>query len=129
MNEADPKPESWGEALRRGGDSILGLVQTRLELFSIELQEEKLRAIKLLIWLGVALAIGVAGILVVIGALALWFWNLAGYWGLVGLAALTLGAATGIFLWLRDQICHGPRPFDATLSEFRKDREWLHPKD
>lgn len=129
MREGDPKPDGWLDTLRRSGDSLLGLAQSRLELFSVELQEEKLRVLKLLVWLGVALALGMAGILVVIGTLALFLWNQAGYFGLVGLALLVLAGAAGIFFWLRRQIQSGPRPFDATVTEFRKDRECLRKND
>jgi uncharacterized membrane protein YqjE len=129
MPEEDPKPDGWLDAMRRSGDSVLGLVQNRLELFSVELQEEKLRTIKLLIWLGVALALGIAAILVAAGALALFLWHLAGYLGLAGLALLTLVGAVGIVCWLRRQLHTGPTPFNATVAEFKKDRECLRKND
>jgi uncharacterized membrane protein YqjE len=129
MTEDDPKPDGWLDALRRSGDSVLGLVQNRLEIFSVELQEEKLRTIKLLIWLGVALALGIAAILVAAGALAIFLWQVAGYWGLVGLALLTLGGAAGIVLWLRQQLHTGPTPFSTTVAEFKKDRACLRKND
>lgn len=129
MPEDDPKPDGWLDAMRRSGDSVLGLVQNRLELFSVELQEEKLRAIKLLIWLGVALALGIVAILVAAGALALFLWHLAGYLGLVGLALLTLAGSAGIVWALRKQLHTGPTPFNATVAEFKKDRECLRKKD
>ena len=66
MSDDAPKSEGWLEALRRSGDSLLGLMQSRLQLFAVELQEEKLRAINLFIWLSVALALGMAGVLVVV---------------------------------------------------------------
>jgi uncharacterized membrane protein YqjE len=129
MPEEDPKPDGWLDAMRRSGDSVLGLVQNRLELFSVELQEEKLRTIKLLIWLGAALALGIAAILVAAGALALYLWQLAGYLGLAGLALLTLVGAVGIVCWLRRQLHTGPTPFNATVAEFKKDRECLRKND
>lgn len=128
MSEAESKTDGWLASLRRGGDSLLGLVQTRLELLAVELQEEKLRAIKLLVWFGVALTLLAAGLLVVIATLALWMWSIAGYLGLLGLAVLVLSGAGGILVWLRRQISAGPRPFTTTLSEFQKDREWLRTK-
>lgn len=129
MSASAPKPDGWLDALRRSGDSVLGLVQNRLELFSVELQEEKLRAIKLLVWLAVALALALAAILVAAGALAIFLWQVAGYWGLIGLALLTLGGAAGIVWRLRQQLHTGPTPFNATVTQFKKDRECLRKKD
>jgi uncharacterized membrane protein YqjE len=128
MSDGDPKPDGWTETLRRSGDSLLGLVQSRLELFTVELQEEKLRAINLLIWLSVALALGVAGLLVAVGALALFLWHTAGYLGLIGLAVLTLASAAGLLWWLRQKLETGSTPFNTTVTEFKKDREWLRKK-
>ena len=100
-------------------------MRTRAELFAVELQEEKLRAIRLLLWVAAAIALGVAGLLVAIGGLALFFWELAGYWGLAGLAAGALGLAA-IILWIiHRRITHGPAPFAGTVAEFRKDAECL----
>jgi uncharacterized membrane protein YqjE len=128
MSDGDPKPDGWTETLRRSGDSLVGLVQSRLELFTVELQEEKLRAINLLIWLTIALALGVAGLLVAVGALALFLWNTAGYLGLIGLAVLTLASAAGLLWWLRQRLETGVTPFSTTVTEFKKDREWLRKK-
>lgn len=129
MSDDTSKPEGWMEALRRSGDSLLGLMQSRLELFAVELQEEKLRAINLFIWLSVALALGMAGVLVVVAALALFLWQTAGYLGLIGLALLTLAGAAGLLWWLRRQLQTGRTPFGTTVAEFNKDREWLRNQD
>jgi uncharacterized membrane protein YqjE len=129
MSAGDPKPDGWTETLRRSGDSLLGLVQSRLELFTVELQEEKLRAINLLIWLTIALALGVAGLLVAVGALAIFLWNTTGYLGLIGLAVLTLASAAGLLWWLRQRLETGVTPFNTTVTEFKKDREWLSRRD
>jgi len=129
MEDADPKPVGWFAALRRAGDSLLGLVQNRLELFAVEWQEEKLRAVRLLIWLAVALALGVAGVLLLLGTAALFFWQVAGYAGLLGLALVVLAGAAGILWAIHRGVRQGPLPFHQTLAEFQKDRECLRKKD
>lgn len=101
------------------------LLRSRIELFTVEWQEEKLRLLNLCIWLAAALAIGVAGVLVAIGTLSVWLWSVAGYAGLIGLAVAAL-AVTWIMLWrLRRRIQNGPTPFAQTVAEFRKDGECL----
>lgn len=108
-------------SVHRLGNSLLGLIQTRAELFVVELQEEKLRAVSLLLWLALGLSLAVAGLLITAGILALYLWQIAGYAGLLGLAAGTLVFAALIFLWIRHRILRGPQPFAETLGEFRKD--------
>lgn len=110
---------------RRLGHSVLGLLRTRVELFAVELQEEKLRALDLLLWLTVAVALAVAAILLLLGTLALFLWQWAGYAGLIGLVVVAGAAAVGAFLFLRRKILSGPEPFSATVNEFRKDMACL----
>lgn len=114
---------------RRLGRSLLGLVRTRVELFAVELQEEKLRALDLLAWLTAAVALGVAAILLALGTLAFFLWQRAGYLGLIGLTVGVFGAAVAVFVFLRRKILRGPEPFAATIAEFRKDVSGLRADD
>ena len=126
----DPKQSGGGlmDSLRRVTNSVFGLVHTRFALIAVELQQEKLRAINLIIWLSVAIALGIAGLLVAIATLAIFLWERAGYGGLVGLAFVTLGLA-GLGLWLlRRHIMNGPQPFADSVAEIGKDFEALKPR-
>jgi uncharacterized membrane protein YqjE len=125
MSTSPPNPGGWLESLRRMGESFLALMRSRFELFTVELQEEKLRLLNLLIWIGLAAAFGCAGVFVAIIALAFWLWFTAGYLGLLGLAAAALAVALGIVLGIRNKIQTGPTPFAQTVAEFRKDGECL----
>ena len=113
------------DSLRRLAASLAGLARTRMELFAVELQEEKLRALTLLLWLGLGLALGMAGGLVVIGALAFRLWQSSGYFGLAGLAGGMLVLAIAIFLGIRRRLVRGPLPFAGTVAEFKKDAKSL----
>ena len=119
----EPEQDSPGimGSVRRLGNSLIGLLHARAELFAVELQEEKIRATRLIVWVAVAAALGAAGILVAIAALAVWLWTWAGYWGLGGLAVLALGLAAVILWRIHRQILYGPAPFAATVAEFKKD--------
>lgn len=112
-------------SIHRLGHSLLGLIQTRAELFVVELQEEKLRALSLLLWLALGLSLAVAGLLITAGILSLYLWQVAGYTGLLGLAAGTLLAAALTFWGIRRRILRGPQPFAETLGQFRKDASSL----
>lgn len=118
----------WFEPVRRMGDSILALIQNRFELAGVELQEEKLRALNLLVWLAFAVALGTAGILLALGTVALLLWNVAGYAGLAGLAVLALIGAGAVLQSIRRALHAGPMPFSGTVAEFKKDRDLLRPK-
>lgn len=123
MDHTNTQPDGWWDSLHRAGDSMLGLIRSRFELFTVELQEEKLRAVHVIVWLALALALGVIGLLTALGTLALWLWSVAGFLGLTALIVLTLGAAATILFSIRRQIRFGPAPFADTLEEFKKDIE------
>ena len=125
MDTAPPNPSGWLESLRRIGESLLGLMRSRFELFTVEWQEKKLRLLNLFVWLALAAVVGGAGLLVGIAALALWLWTVAGYAGLIGLATVALAVAAGIVWSVRQGIKSGPTPFAHTVAEFRKDGECL----
>jgi uncharacterized membrane protein YqjE len=113
------------ERLRGIGESLLALARNRVELFASELQEEKLRLINLLVWFSLAIVLGAGGLLVAIGTLAVWLWDVARYAGLIGLALAAFVGGAGILWGLRRRIETGSMPFTGTLAEFRKDTECL----
>lgn len=129
MSEPDSKPAGVLDSLRRIGDSVLGLVQSRLQLFALELQDEKLRLVDTLLWLGAGISIGGLGLLVGTAALALYVWEQAGYAGLICLAGVLLGVGALILFRLREYLQRETPPFADTLGEFGKDRACLRKED
>jgi uncharacterized membrane protein YqjE len=128
MTTADGSGQSsvgFAESVRRLGKSLMDLLHTRTELFAVELQEEKIRALRLVLWVAAGIAAGVSGLLIAMGALALRVWEAAGYLGLVGLAVGALGAAAAILWGVHRSIKNGPAPFAGTVAEFRKDAACL----
>ena len=121
MDERAHQTDGWLNSLRRIGDSVLGLAGSRFELFAVELQEEKLRAVNAIVWLIVALTMVMAGLLVGLGALGLYLWAIAGYLGLIGLALASLAGGAGVLWRIHHRIRNGPTPFAETIGEFRKD--------
>lgn len=116
-------------SVRRLATSLMGLVRTRAELFTVELQEEKLRVVRLLVWLCAAIVFGMSAVLVAFALAALFLWHTFGYLGLGCLALGALLVAGGILWVLWRQLLHGPQPFAATVNELRKDFECLQPHD
>ena len=121
MSSDSINPGEWFPLLRRIAESLSALARNRFELFTVELQEEKLRLLDLLIWLGVVAAIGAAGISVAMIALALWVWDAAGYGGLIALAVTALAVASVMVWVVRRRLQTGPTPFAHTVAECGKD--------
>jgi uncharacterized membrane protein YqjE len=127
MAEAEQGAGGVLDSDRRIASSVLGLLHNRLSLAAVELQEEKLRAISLLLWLCAAVGLATVGLLVVVAALGLFLWERAGYAGLVGLAFAAFTGGFVVLLLLRRRILRGPQPFAVTVAEFEKDLECLRP--
>ena len=125
MSETEPPPGGVLDSFRRLCDSGLAQVQTRVELFSVEFQEEKARLLKTLVLAaGIFFLAGVAVIMVTLTVV----W-LAGETArlplLIAFSVLYVGGAVAGFLALRKMLRTAPTPFQDTISELKKDRDWL----
>jgi uncharacterized membrane protein YqjE len=118
----------WFEASLRISESIVALVFSRFELFTVGWLEEKLQLLNLLVRVCAAAAIGGARLLVGLATLAFWWWAVAAYADLIGLVMIVLTIAGSIVWGLSKKIQTGPPPFAQTLAEFRKDSKWLGSK-
>lgn len=127
----NPDPEgSRGSEGGEGGARhlvarVLQLLATRLELFSLELAEERraLVAQALRLVIGAILGFYGSGLLLLAGILAV-----KPEWRpMATLAAGLILAGGGVWLFarVRRQLRDRPPPFAATLSELQRDREWL----
>ena len=126
---SDPAPTRLGESLKGLADSGLATLQTRLELFSVELKEEKLRASGFLFdTVLAALFIGF-GVVFLMAFLTVLFWDshrlLALGLGTTGLFIAGVWAATRAAGRLRS----GSRLFASSLAEIAQDREALRPRE
>lgn len=122
---SNPAPTRIGESLRGLVDSILATIQTRLELFSVELKEEKLRVGGFLFdTVLAALFIGF-GVIFLLAFLTVLLWD--------SYRLLPLGLATAALfiggLWAATRasgrIRAGSRLFSSSLAEIAHDREAL----
>jgi uncharacterized membrane protein YqjE len=105
-------------------NTILGLVQTRVELFAVELQEEKLRVSQLVVWVAAIILFGLMAFIFLSFLLVVVFWEhriavVLGLFLFYGIGAV--GLALGLRAYLRST----PLPFSATVEEIKKDRAWL----
>jgi uncharacterized membrane protein YqjE len=124
MIKTERKCNTLREWLGTVSQALLDLDHTRLLLLVVELQEEKLRGLRLIFWLSLALALALSGLIIGLVALSILLWSTAGLAGLASLALPTLVGSAGILWKIRRQIEKGTLPFAGTIAEFRKDREW-----
>jgi len=106
--------------------NLLGIVQTRLELLSTDIAEERERIVTLLVLaLGALFSIGLGIVLLaILVVVALWESNRLFALGGMIVFFLMSGAVIG---WIvLNKLRSSPRPFDASISELKKDRQELN---
>lgn len=128
MDPQVPSPSGLLGSLRGFADGLLGSVQDRVELLSIELHEEKHRLIQIIVWISAVVLCGVLAVVFASLALVFWFWDTARV-EVTGALALTYGGAFLAVLWyFRRYLARQPRPFAGTLSELKNDRTCIQPQ-
>lgn len=112
---------------KRLGAAVLGLLHGHVELFGIELQEQKARTLSLLLFAGLALVFALL-LLVALSALVLvLLWDSYRLAGVIGLCVFYGLAALFCALRLKAAVYDESSPFSSTLEELAKDRERLLP--
>jgi len=106
--------------------NLLGIVQTRLELLSTDIAEERERIVTLLVLaLGALFSIGLGIVLLaILVVVALWESNRL--FALGGMIVFFLMAGAVIGWIVLNKLRSAPRPFDASISELTKDRQELN---
>jgi uncharacterized membrane protein YqjE len=129
MANGTSPPSGFLGSFKTLGDSLLGTVQDRLKLFSLELQEEKFRLIRIFLWISAAVFTGM--MMIAFGSLTIvyLFWESARIAALGGLTAVYAAALIWIIVSFRRFLARQPHPFDATLAELGKDRECIGTKN
>jgi uncharacterized membrane protein YqjE len=107
------------------GDNLLGALQERLELVSIELNEEKYRLARLIIWISAAVFAGGMALSFATLTIVYLLWDSARLAVLGGFTLLYGGALVWVIVMLRRQFTHQPKPFEATIESLTEDRECI----
>jgi uncharacterized membrane protein YqjE len=116
-----------GASSKRLGAAVLGLLHGHVELFGIELQEQKARTLSLLLFAGLALVFALL-LLIALSALVLvLLWDSYRLTGVIGLCVFYGVAALFCALRLKAAVYDESSPFSSTLEELAKDRERLLP--
>jgi uncharacterized membrane protein YqjE len=113
------------ESLSMFGATMLAVVRTRLELLSIDLEEERERLFSLMfIALAAAFLLGIGIVLaVILLVVAYWETNRLMVLGILTAFFLLLGAALAAYAM--QKMRSKPRLFTSSLSELNKDQQQL----
>ncbi len=105
--------------------TLVGVVQTRLELLSTDVAEERARLTAILISALVALFCLGIGVALLATLIVVVFWETHRILTLTLLTALFLAAGAGLWGLAMHKLRSKPRLFAASISELAKDREQL----
>ncbi|WP_038830189.1 phage holin family protein [Pseudomonas aeruginosa] len=120
-------PADGRPSLRRFGAAFLGLLHGHVELFGIELQEQKANTLRLLLFAGLALVFALL-LLVGLSVLVLIvFWDTNRLAAALGLCLFYVIGSLFCGWRLYQSINDESSPFSATLEELANDRERLLP--
>ena len=127
MNEPNESAGGILTTLRSMLESGLALAENRLEIFAVELREEKCRLVEVFIWASALVACGIMALTLLTFVVVFLFWENARVPALMVLSLLYLLAAFLAWRGLRARLSNS-KVFSGTLDELRKDRACLRTK-
>jgi len=119
-NQHSPGLLSVAGRLARTG---VGAIQTRIELFAVEWQEERARLMGTVFWAATFILLGVLAVLLFTATIIFLFPQDARVYVAAGFAVLYLLGAIGAWVGLRRILDH--QPFAESIDQAKKDRAWL----
>jgi uncharacterized membrane protein YqjE len=122
---AETRPGLLG-SVRRLVDTGLGLAQNRLELFAVEIQEEKIRFAELIMLVCALVAVASLALALLTLTVVLVFWETGRVPALISLSVLYTGGAIWLWRMVQARLHQDSKPFSATLEELKKDKKCFH---
>ncbi len=121
MDATGNKGRGLFASLRKLGDTLVGIITTRIELFALEVQEEKLWVLTTLLWTAAAVVCGVLALLLI--TITVVYVVPAGCrtWALIGFCVFYSGLTAFAAFRIREQVRSKAAPFDDTIAELKKD--------
>jgi uncharacterized membrane protein YqjE len=116
-------------SLRNLASTLVAVVQTRLELLSTEVEEERLRLLQLLLVASFALFFSALGIIMLTGFVVVLFWDTHRVLVTVLFTILYLGIGLVLWLVVRDRAHRKSKVFSTSIAELAKDRQHLASTD
>ena len=105
-------------------DPGFGMVQTRIELFSAELEEERLRFFRTILFAAALVTLGTLALTLFTATIVFAFWKSARPDVLGGLTLLYFLGTILLYRKLNYRL-RKTRPLSGTMDELKRDRQWL----
>jgi uncharacterized membrane protein YqjE len=120
-----PRPPGLVDSLSRLGRSGLALLRTRLQILGTEIEEERIRFVRLALAVAaIAFCLQMAVLLFVV-FMAVFLWETHRLATLAVFAAIFLIAGVAGALVLKQRLARRPKMFASSLGELAKDEERL----
>lgn len=103
--------------------TVVAMVQTRLELAAVEVEEESLRFLNTLLLSLLALFLCGLAVLLLSFFVILLFWDSYRFAAVLGLAGVYALAGSALFMKVRASMANKPRLLQHTMAEIAKDIE------
>ncbi|GJG96607.1 phage holin family protein [Cupriavidus pauculus] len=113
------------ESLRNLVGSVVSMLQTRLELASVELAEERTRLMKVALLACFGLVFFSMALMTFTLLVAILFWETYRWQAIGAIVVFYLVCAAACLLVARNKVKNAPPLFESTLAELDKDREML----
>ncbi|HWW01305.1 MAG TPA: phage holin family protein [Candidatus Acidoferrum sp.] len=125
----EPEETSRGlfKSLRRLATTLVAVFQNRVELFAVEMQEERHRLVEVLVLAGGALVLATLAVLVFSAVLICLFAEPYRIYAALGIGVLYVLGAVGLAVRLKERL--RTEPFTETLNQIKKDCECLTPPE
>ena len=127
--ETPPPPFQLFGSLRRMAETALSTLQNRIELFAVEMQEEKAWLISTLIWAAAAMFFCGLAIIFTVGTIVVLVPEEARGWVLAGFALVFILVAVNAVAGFKRVLRSKPPPLAGTLGEIKKDIAWIQSRD
>ena len=115
-------------SVKRIGDTLVSLVQNRVELFAVELQEEKCRLVEAILCAAAVAAFGMMTLTLVTITVVVLFWENGRLAALMGLSGFYLLVTAWAWRELQKRL-KSRTTFAGTLGELKKDRSDMSAED
>ena len=109
-------------------EGLIGTAHDRLELLAVELHEEKHRLIQIFIWISAIVFLAMLAMVFASMVILVIFWDTARVTVVCSLAGLYIAGLIAVTVGFKRYLKRQPKPFAATLSELRDDRECIRPE-
>jgi uncharacterized membrane protein YqjE len=125
--QSEPSGLGLSGSLRRMTATLLGTLQNRIELFSLEMQEEREWLVITLIWASALVFLSGCALTLVTVTIIMLTPEAAQRYVMVALCVIYIALAVGGAVGLRKRLGEKPPAFKDTVSELKKDIAHLQP--